>query len=239
MDAARLLLGDHSPLSLTAVSIAKQAEISSATFYIYFDDVREILHALSEAASADLSEVHRILEEDWDTNAPDMDQAQRVVDTFLNVWNRHRDILRFRNLESDRGDQDFLDQRIRSSVPIIDRFAERILAAYVPEERPPRIEAYAEAATLYGALESQAAIDPAFMEAWPIGARRFARAAAQLLARSFAGHRNIDERASGSVASKVSRSAKAKPVAQPTTPQKSGPVVKTAQRKPRTPTTPG
>jgi AcrR family transcriptional regulator len=214
MDAARSLLSDQSPLSLTAVSIAKEAETSSATFYIYFDDVREILYALSEAASADLSEVHRILEEDWDINAPDMDHAQRVVDTFNDVWNRHRNILSFRNLEADRGDEDFLDQRIRSSVRIIDRFAERILLAYTQERRPPRIEAYAEAATLFGAIESQAAIDPAVMERWPIGAQRFARAAAKLLARSFAGHASdFEQPKTADVARKVSSRATAKQVA--------------------------
>jgi AcrR family transcriptional regulator len=238
MDAARRLLSDHSPLSLTAVSVAKEAETSSATFYIYFDDVREILYAMSEAASADLGEVHRILEEEWDTSAPDMDHAQRVVDAFNDVWTRHRDILRFRNLEADRGDQDFLDQRISSSVRIIDRFAERILAAYTPEQRPPRIEAYAEAATLFGALESQATIDPAVMESWPIGAQRFSRAAAKLLARSFARHPGVvDIPSTPPAARKVSPRATANQVAQRATPNKSAPAAKTSQRKTPTRTT--
>jgi AcrR family transcriptional regulator len=238
MDAARRLLSDHSPLTLTAVSVAKEAETSSATFYIYFDDVREILYALSEAASADLSEVHRILEEDWDTSAPDVDHAQRVVDTFNGVWKRHRDILRFRNLEADRGDQDFLDQRISSSVRIIDRIAERILAGYTPEQRPPRIEAYAEAATLFGALEGQAAVDPAVMDSWPIGEQRFSRAAAKLLARSFAG-KAIDPNppkgaaAAAAVAPKSNRLAPEKRVAQRATPQKPASAPLPAARKAR------
>lgn len=191
MDAARRLLVEHSPLSLTAVSIAKEAETSSATFYIYFDDVREIMHALSEAASAELAEVHRILEEDWDAGAPDVAHTLRVVDCFNDVWNRHRHVLRFRNLEADRGDRDFLEQRISSSIRIIDRFVDRILAAYPLGQRPSRGEAYAEATALFAALEGLAETDPEVIDEWRIGAARLSQATAKLLARSFGTHAPI------------------------------------------------
>jgi len=185
MDAARKLLVEHSPMELTAVSIAKEAGTSSPTFYIYFEDVREIMLALSEQASADLVEVHHVLEEDWDPELFDLQQAEKVVNTFNSVWDRHRNILRFRNLEADRGDQRFLDQRIRSSIRVIDRFVDRIMAAYPREQRPSRGDAYAEASALFSAMEGLAAFDPAVVEEWQIGRVRMARAVALLLTRSF------------------------------------------------------
>jgi AcrR family transcriptional regulator len=185
MDAARRLLVDQSPMGLAAVSVAKEAETSSATFYIYFNDVREIIHALSEAASAEFAEVRLILEEDWDPTVLDVDHAKRVVESFNAVWNRHRDVLRFRNLEADRGDRDFLEQRIRSSIRIIERFVDRIMASYAHGQLPSRGEAFAEATGLFAAMEGLAETDPVVVEEWRIGSSRLTHAVAKLLARSF------------------------------------------------------
>jgi AcrR family transcriptional regulator len=185
MDATRRLLEDHSPVELTAVSIAKEAKTSSATFYIYFDDVRDIFLAISQTASEDLAEVVRILEESRNSTDTDLAHAQRVVDAFNDVWNRHRDILRFRNLEADRGDRAFLELRVGSAVRIIDCFVERIMGAYRKGKGPPRGEAYAEAAVLFAAMEGIAGTDPALGEEWKVGAAGLSAAMARLLARSF------------------------------------------------------
>lgn len=192
MDAARRLLRQYSPVELTAVSIAKEAKTSSATFYIYFDDVHDIIFALSEAAGADMVEVHRILEEPWDPTTVEISHAQRVVDAFNDVWNRHRDILRFRNLEADRGNRAFADLRINSAIRIIDRFAERILSAYPRDNRPSRGDAYAEATVLFAAMEGMAETDPRHVEEWQIGAARLSRATAWLIARSFGARPVLD-----------------------------------------------
>ncbi|MEM5388776.1 TetR/AcrR family transcriptional regulator [Paraburkholderia phymatum] len=189
MEAARRLLKMQSPVELTAVSIAKEAGTSSATFYIYFDDVRDIIYALSEVASLELGEVHRLLEQESNPAAVDMEHARRVVDAFNDVWNRHRDVLRYRNLEADRGDRAFSDLRVRSAIRIIDRFVERIMAAYPEKERPSRGQAYAEATVLFAAMEGIAETDPALVKEWQIGAARLSVATAWLLARSF-GARN-------------------------------------------------
>ncbi|EEA01829.1 transcriptional regulator, TetR family [Burkholderia sp. H160] len=189
MEATRRLLRHQSPVELTAVSIAKEAETSSATFYIYFDDVRDIIYSLSEAASLELAEIHRFLQAEWDPAAIDISHTQRVVDAYNDVWNRHRDILRFRNLEADRGDRAFADLRVSSAIRIIDRFVERIMAAYPENARPTRGQAYAEATVLFAAMEGIAETDPALVKEWQIGAARLSSATAWLLARSF-GARN-------------------------------------------------
>lgn len=184
MDATRRLLKDHSPVGLTAVAVAKEARTSSATFYIYFTDVRDIIYHLSLLAGDEMAEVHRILEEPWGPGTEAFGHALRIVNAFSAVWERHRDVLRFRNLEADRGDKHFYQLRLSTAVPIIERFAKRILATFPKGQGLSRGDAYAEATTLYAAMEALAETDPVHVEEGGIGERRLARSTARLIARS-------------------------------------------------------
>jgi AcrR family transcriptional regulator len=184
MEGTRRLLKKHSPVELTAVSVAKEAQTSSATFYIYFTDVRDIIYHLSLEAGDDMTEVHRILEEPWDPSQVEFDHALRVVNAFNSVWQRHRDVLRFRNLEADRGDKNFYKLRLSSAIPIIERFADHILAAAPKAQKISRGDALAEATTLLCAMEAIAETDPVHVKEDGVGAERLARAMARLIARS-------------------------------------------------------
>ena len=159
MNAALQLLKTNSPVELTAVSIAKKAKSSSATFYLYFSDVRGMLLAMNEAAESDMSVVHDILDEPWDLKTLETDHAARVVQAFVSVWDKHREILRYRNLEADRGDPAFESIRLRTSVRIVTRFAEIIFAAYPKGSKLTRTDAMAEASVLVAAMERLAATD--------------------------------------------------------------------------------
>jgi AcrR family transcriptional regulator len=184
MEATRELLATHSPVELTAVSVAKEAQTSSATFYIYFKDVRDVIYHLSLAADEEMGEVRRILEEPWNTEQVEFDHALRVVKAFFAIWDRHRDILRFRNLEADRGDRDFYELRFNSALPIITRLAERILSAYTPSMGLSRGDAFADATTVFCAMEGLASTDPVHAREAHMSLERLARAMARLIARS-------------------------------------------------------
>lgn len=181
MEAARHLLKTESPMALTAVSIAQQAKTSSATFYMYFDDVRDIMYALSQLAGEEMSEVYVVLDEPWDPSEVEVDHALRLVETFDTVWNRHREVLRYRNLEADRGDPRFEALRVSSYMPVIDRLAAHILAAYPPERRPRRGDAYAEAVVVHAALERIASTDLEVVERG-VGVKRLQDARARIIA---------------------------------------------------------
>lgn len=159
MNAALQLLKTNSPVELTAVSIAKKAKSSSATFYLYFSDVRGMLLALNEAAETDMAGVHDALDQPWDPKFIDFSHAERVVKAFVAVWDKHREILRYRNLEADRGDPAFESIRLRTSVRIVSRFAEHIYAAYPKDGGFTRNDAMAEASVLVAAMERLAATD--------------------------------------------------------------------------------
>lgn len=159
LDAARELLQSNSPVQLTVVAIAKKAKSSSATFYLYFEDVRGLLLVLSEEAETDMKVVHEVLDEPWDPQFLDLDHAARVVQAFVSVWDKHREVLRYRNLEADRGDAEFENIRLRTSVRIVSRFAEHIFAAYPEDTGLTFTEAMAEASVLVAAMERLAATD--------------------------------------------------------------------------------
>lgn len=184
MEAAERLLKIHSPVSLTAVSIAKEAKMSSAAFYLYFEDVRNVLLALSEVAASQMAEAHQILQQPWDPNVPDFKHALEVVTAFHKVYDHHRAVLRFCNLEADRGDPRFEQVRLGIVVPFIEEFAERIHVAGSNGYRSSRGDAYAEAITLVAAMERNASSDPKLVQS-AIGTKRLQDAMARLIAWRF------------------------------------------------------
>jgi AcrR family transcriptional regulator len=163
MDAARSLLETQSPVELTAVAIAAEAGTSPASFYMYFDDTKDLLFALSEVAGQDMAKIHAIFDEPWH---PDnlQQRAMDVIEALNAVWDKHRPVLRYRNLEATRGDQRFADLRLNTFIPFIQRLAECILAVNPAQGGRRRADAYAEASILQGAMEHMAATDPVVME---------------------------------------------------------------------------
>ena len=156
MQAARHLLDIVSPLSLTAASISKEAGTGPATFYVYFENVEDILWALCADITDDTEDLFaddsilRIdarLEED----------ALAFVRAYAAIWTRHGPLLLYRNMESDRGNRRFSHLVTRIGVPIMSGMTDRIVAASPPERGITRSEANAEAVVLVAAIDRIAA----------------------------------------------------------------------------------
>jgi len=182
MTATRRLLCTSSPVDLTAVAIAKAAGTSSASFYMYFDDVQDVLYALSLLAAEDMGQVIGFFDQGW--NVDDLEsEALRLVEAFNDVWSRHREVLRYRNLEADRGDMRFEQLRMDTYVPFIEKFAQRILSINPVGGGRRRGDAYAEATVLHAAMERLAATDPVVMERG-LGAKRMNAATARVIVKT-------------------------------------------------------
>jgi AcrR family transcriptional regulator len=161
MVAARKLLDVYSPVELTAVSIAKEAGTSSASFYMYFEDTRDILFALATEAGTAMTSIHEIVQQPWE---PDTVHAHslHLVETFNTIWHEHRQVLRFRNLEADRGDPRFEALRMSTYIPFIDKLARQIVANCPTDKpRPTLSQAFALASVVHAAMERLATTDPA------------------------------------------------------------------------------
>ena len=127
LEAARSLLKTQSPMQLTTVAIAKKAKTSSATFYMHFDDVKDIMYALAQAAGEDTAEIYAVLDEPWDASKVEVARARRFVDAVCAAWERHRAVLSYMNLEADRCDSRFVQLRASYFHPIVERMGNRIL----------------------------------------------------------------------------------------------------------------
>lgn len=182
MAAARKLLDVYSPVELTAVAIAKEAGTSSASFYMYFDDVRDILYGLATEAGDAMASVHEVVQQPWEADTLTLQEhALQLVERFNEIWQMHRQVLRFRNLEADRGDPRFEALRMKTYVPFIDLLARQIVAACPADRQKPTLsQAFALASVLHAAMERMASTDPAVV-ARGLGARKVNDALAHLV----------------------------------------------------------
>lgn len=157
IDAAKRLLEDkHSPFTLTAVGIAKEAGTAGATFYVYFTDVEDILYTIGQETVAELETI--TMAADAFTNPARFEEdSAHLIDQFNAIWDRNSDMLLYCTLEADRGNERFLELRVTMSVPLLDILSDLITAAAPDGHKPNRTEAYAEAVILYSAMDRVAA----------------------------------------------------------------------------------
>lgn len=180
MDAAEKLLKVYSPVELTTVAIAKEAKTSSATFYMYFDDVRDILFALCMSVGAEVAdaiESHR--KEAESENAEE--KATRLVKTFHKVWASHREILRYRSIEAAQANSSFGELRLEAYQREINIFVTWIRHFMPDGKKVSEGDAHALAMVLHAALERLASFEPIIVEKG-IGEDRFIAAQARIIA---------------------------------------------------------
>lgn len=180
--AADRLLQQCSPLDLTAVAIAKEAQSSSATFYMYFDDVKDALFTLSRRAGNEVVAAMEALSADLvRANADFQESASELVRVFNDVWNRYRHILIFRNLEADRGDKNFEELRMEEYMRELHVLSSWINCACEGHAGASKGDAFALASVLHAALERIASLDPEIVTNG-IGQERMAAAQARIIA---------------------------------------------------------
>jgi AcrR family transcriptional regulator len=140
------LLGRRSYRDLTVVEIAKRARTSTATFYQYFADVEaalaELAHELSEEGPRLVDIVNLGA---WRTDG--YDQALKLVDAFIDMWERHRAILRVVDLATAEGDLRFQNIRTHLLSQVTDALRDAIVKSI-----DGKVEPRAQAATLVSLL---------------------------------------------------------------------------------------
>ena len=110
LDATAELLETHGIRDLRVVDIARAVGSSPATFYQYFRDVEEAVLALAQEVGDEIAPLVALLEAPWDAERG-LDDARALVDGFVEYWDRHRAVLRIRNLAAQERDERFRDVR--------------------------------------------------------------------------------------------------------------------------------
>ena len=165
---------------LKVIDIARCAGTSPATFYQYFNDVEAaVLELAGKLQEEGASLVELIRDSSW-KGARGYDTALSLTDAFLDLWDRHRAILRVVDLATAEGDLHF--QNIRTHLlnevtlalrDVIEGFREQ-------KKHPHDLDPMAQAATLVSMLAHVAAHRYGF-EFWGIRVDKMRESVARLL----------------------------------------------------------
>lgn len=157
MQAARDMLKAASPIELTAIAVSRAAGTAPPSFYVYFADTRDLLLALAQESSAEMTALGRHFQPPLWPADDAAAWASAFVTDFVDCWSRHCEVLAIRNLEADRGDAQFDELRVDSSLPVLTGLTDLMLAARPSGSR--RVEAFSEAVIYYATLERIATIE--------------------------------------------------------------------------------
>jgi len=157
MSAAADML-DTTPLrDLRTSDMARRAGISAATFYLYFENVESVVLALADSLIEPAGDLIALAEQPW---PPGEDAAiLAFVRAYFDFWDKHRSVLRMRNLAAEEGDARFAASRLTISIPLHQAIAAKITAARDRDSEqaiPEDIHDLTLAATILAAMERSA-----------------------------------------------------------------------------------
>lgn len=138
MDVALEMLEHRSYKDLTVSEVASEAGVSSSTFYVYFEDIEDVLFACVEDAALDLDPLRKILKDEWNRDNLET-QVRKFVETYNELWNKHRVELRVRNLEADQGNLRFLNIRAETTRDILQVLGRKIAQLNPALKHPQQI----------------------------------------------------------------------------------------------------
>ena len=156
------LLKTTSLRELRVADIARAAETSTSTFYLYFRDVPEAVLAVISELSQSTPTFLAIVGRRWDESEA-YDRAQNFVETYIDYWQAHAALFRVRNLAADEGDERFLLARANAVVPLLEALAARIEERQQAGALPSDLHSFSTAGALLAMIERLATLTPAHM----------------------------------------------------------------------------
>lgn len=159
IDVTVNLLESHGLRDVSVADVARAANTSPATFYVYFRSVPDAVLAALETVSQTSPELEALLGQDWQA-AGAAEFALPFVEAYTSLWNRHRTIFRVRNLAAEEGDDRFYKARMLAATPMMSALAKQIVRAQATGHTPANLSARACAGTVLMMLERLAAVGP-------------------------------------------------------------------------------
>ena len=154
LDATGELLQSHGIRDVRVVEVARTVGTSPATFY-HFRSVDEAVLVLADELAEELHPVAELLDMPWNGKGG-LDAARNLVDGYFRYWDRHRAVMRVRNLAADEGDQRFRDVRNRTLGAVTDRIARAVAENQKAGRVPSEITPYSAAAAMVSMMERMA-----------------------------------------------------------------------------------
>jgi AcrR family transcriptional regulator len=142
---------------LRVAHIVRVAQTSTATFYVYFNDVPEAVLALISEITQSPPSLLRFFREPW-TEETSVDNAYQFVTDYIEHWQAHAPLFRVRNLAADEGDARFSEARVGAVVPLVDAMAARVAERQAAGELRPDLQANSAVGALLALVERIGAI---------------------------------------------------------------------------------
>ena len=125
IDATTALLNEKGLRDLRVADVARAAGMSTASFYVYFETVQDVVLAAAAELSQSTDEILDLLDLDWNASNA-LDYARRFVHSYVDFWQEHRAIFRVRNLASEEDDVRFTKIRMDSVRSLILKLSDLI-----------------------------------------------------------------------------------------------------------------
>jgi AcrR family transcriptional regulator len=180
------LLEKNSYRDLKVIDIARCAGTSPATFYQYFPDVEAAVLELARSLTDEGNKLVDLIRDSSWRGSGGYDTALTLTDAFLDLWERHRAILRVVDLATAEGDLRFQNIRTHLLNEVTSALRD-VIEGFREQKRHPReLDPMAQAATLVSMLAHVAAHRYGF-EFWGIRVDKIRDSVAHLLYMGVAG----------------------------------------------------
>ena len=180
------LLEKTSYRDLTVIDIAQCAGTSPATFYQYFPDVEGAIADLAAEMTTAGEELTALIEGSRWRGRAAFDSALALVDGFLDLWERHRAVLRVVDLATLEGDLRFKNIRTHLLNEVTSSLHRVILGFKKDGKHPGDLDPMAQAASLVSMLAHVAQHQYGF-EFWGIRMEAMRRSLAGIVFSSVTG----------------------------------------------------
>jgi len=157
IDATRELLQTRPLLGLSVADVTKLAETSTATFYLYFQDVTEAVLAATSQASQSTPDLLQILDSDWDVGDAGA-KALAFCASYIRRWQENAGLFRARNLAADEGDERFVWARAEGVRELIVRLEGWIAEVQARGKLPGDLDPVAASGGFVAMIERLAAV---------------------------------------------------------------------------------
>lgn len=144
---------------LTVADVARAANTSAATFYVYFEGVPEVVLAALDNVTQSSPELVALATLNW-SNLGQTHLPRDFVELYCRHWWHWRTIFRCRNLASEEGDARFQEARRQSVIPLMNALTSQIDLAQQHGRVPKRLSPRASAGAILALLERLAAVGP-------------------------------------------------------------------------------
>lgn len=152
LDATASLVREQGAFDVKVIDIAREVGTSPATFYQYFTDVEDAVHALSLELIDEVAPIQARFDEDW-SGTDGVELVRAVVSDYLDFWDRNGAVLRVMLLRADEGDERFRQIRREYNAPFMASMAGKVRTAQAAGRLTSSLDAEATAGAMLAVMD--------------------------------------------------------------------------------------